>query len=63
MRRARVAIDAAVFAAAIWIHARTETDVRATVLADDTLAMILQKLRARQHVVVGIPFRIRFKVD
>ena len=69
MKRPRVAIDAAMLAAAIRIEARLKTDVRAVITADDGLAVILEKLRARSGrtaiIVInfGIPVRVRFKMD
>ena len=67
MKRPRVAINAAVLAAAIRIEARLKTDVRAVVAADDGLAVVLEKLRAWSRatlrVLFGIPVRVRFEMD
>jgi hypothetical protein len=68
MKRSRVAIDAAMLAAAIRIEARLKSDVRAVVVADDGLTVILEKLRARSRrtatiIFLGVPFRVRFKMD
>lgn len=62
MRRPRVAINAAVLATAIRIQARLKTDVRTVVAADDRLGEVLEKLRARQRIIVGIPVGIRFEM-
>ena len=55
MRRPRVAIDATVLAAAVGIEARLKIKVRAVVAADDGLAVVFEKLRFRQNIVIGIP--------
>jgi hypothetical protein len=69
VRGPRVAINAAVLAAAIRIEARLKTDVRAVVARDDSLAVVLEKLRARSlrtatiRVIFGIPIFIAFEMD
>jgi hypothetical protein len=63
VKRPRVAINATVFAAAIRIQARAEANIRAVIVADDGLAVVLEKLRPWQHIVVRIPIFIRFKLN
>ena len=55
MKRPRVAINAAMLAAAVGIEARLKIKVRAVVAADDGLAVVLEELRFRQDIVIGIP--------
>jgi len=69
MRWPGITINAAVFAAAIWIEAGGEPDVRAVVAGDDGFAVILEKLCARSLrtatlvIVLWVPVGIRFEMD
>ena len=58
-----VAINTAMLAAAIGIDARLEADVRALVVSDDAFGTVLEKLRARERVFLGIPILIAFEMD
>ncbi len=63
VRGPRETINAAMLAAAIRVQAGIETDVRAVVVGDGGLAVIHQKLRAWQDVVIRVPVRVRFKMN
>ena len=62
MRRPRVTVNATVFAAAIRIHARVETDVGAVVVRDDRAAEIPIILRGElRPIFVREIFQVGFQ--
>ena len=63
MERPRVAVNAAVLAAAVRIDAGFEAHVRAVVVSDNGAGGVLEKLRARQRILFGIPVGVGFEVD
>ena len=58
-----VAIDAAVFAAAIRIDAGFEAHIRAVIVVDDGIGMVFEELRRRNRLIRIAPVRIAFERD
>ena len=58
-----VAVNAAMFAAAIGIDTGIEAEVRTVVPGDDADALVAEKLGARQRILGGIPVGIRFELN
>ena len=63
MERARVAINAPVFAAAIRIDTGFEADIRAVIVVDDRIRMVFEKLRGWRRSVRILPVRVAFERD
>jgi len=58
-----VTIDTTMLAAAIWIDAGLETNVRAVVVGDNALAVIAQELRSEEGLVLFRRVRVGFEMD
>ena len=63
VRGPRVAVDAAVLAAAIRIDAELEADVRAVVAVENRAAMVAEELRRRQRVFLRIPIHVALEMN
>jgi hypothetical protein len=63
VKRAGVAIDAAVLAAAIGIYARFKADVGAVVIRNNLARAVAQELRARVRILFGVPIGIGLEMD
>ena len=63
VKRPRIAINAAVLAAAVRIDAGFESDIRAVVVRNDRGRPIAEKLGARKRIILRIPIRVGLQMD
>jgi hypothetical protein len=63
MKWPRIAINAAVLAAAVRIDAGFEADIGAVVVRNNRGRPIAQKLGARKRIILRIPIRVGLQMD
>ena len=63
VERPGVAVNTAMLATPVRIHARFKSDVGTVIAGDDRAGAVLEELRARQRIFLGIPIRVAFEMN